>query len=33
MICPECRFTLKVVQVFREFTSRLPSVSRWTALM
>ena len=33
MIWPVCRFTLKVVQVFLESTRRLPSVSRWTALM
>ncbi len=33
MIWPVCRSTLKTVHVFRELTSRLPSVSRWTALM
>ena len=33
MTWPVRRSTLKTVQVFRELTSRLPSVSRWTALM
>ena len=33
IIAPVRRFTLEMVQVKRELISKLPSVSRWTALM
>ena len=33
MIWPLRRSTLKTVQAFLELTSRLPSLSKWAALM